>query len=249
MNKHLLLMLGVSGLALVSAEAMAQNQLCNGTQSRPVTCLDWQGNVVSSTFCSDGRVGARPNSVQGCVFSCGDGDGDGDGGGDPLVFDLDGNGVNLTSALDGVSFDLDNDGILDQTGWTDGIDGLLAIDHDGNGTIDNQSELFGESRDYAAFADLASYDSNGDGEITADDDVWGDLTMWVDGNRDGISDAHEMLSMEDIGMTSISLDSITDAPGDIAGNEVTKKSTFTRIIEGIGEVISDVLEVLSLIHI
>ena len=75
MNKHVFLMLGVSGLALVSAEAYAQ---CS--QSRSVTCLDWQGNVVSDAFCNDSRVGARPAASQSCT-GCGDGDGDKGGGG------------------------------------------------------------------------------------------------------------------------------------------------------------------------
>lgn len=232
MKKFLAFCLSILVMGFVTVQAQAQ---CLGSQSRSVTCLDWQGNVVSDAFCNDARVGARPASTQTCQIFCGG------GGGDPLVFDLDGDGVNLVSAENGVSFDMDNDGIADQTGWSDGIDGILALDDNGNGSIDNQSELFGRDREHAAFADLATHDSNGDGQITASDDVWSNLTMWVDGNRDGVSDAHEMLSMDDIGMVNIDLGAI-EVNETNAGNEVTRKSTFTRFIEGIGEIISTVIE-------
>ena len=62
----------------------------------------------------------------------------------PLVLDLDGDGVELTAQVDGnVAFDLDGDQFAEWTGWVAPDDGLLAIDLNGNGRIDDVSELFG----------------------------------------------------------------------------------------------------------
>ena len=66
---------------------------------------------------------------------------------DPLTLDLDGDGIE-TIALNATSpilFDHDGDGIKTGTGWVKGDDGFLALDRDGNGTIDSGRELFGDS--------------------------------------------------------------------------------------------------------
>ena len=55
------------------------------------------------------------------------------GGRDPLVLDLDGDGVELTAMNNSAAYvDLDNDGIAEQVGWVSADDGLLAIDINGN---------------------------------------------------------------------------------------------------------------------
>ncbi|TDQ52352.1 M48 family metallopeptidase [Phaeovulum veldkampii] len=65
---------------------------------------------------------------------------------DPLVIDLDGDGVELVSrANSNAYFDLDGDGFAEQTGWVKPDDGLLAVDRNGNGSIDDISELFGSA--------------------------------------------------------------------------------------------------------
>ncbi len=54
----------------------------------------------------------------------------------PLVFDLDGDGIELTSNEDGTVFDLDGDGKKDKTAWTESgqgfDDAFLVLDRDGN---------------------------------------------------------------------------------------------------------------------
>ncbi len=65
---------------------------------------------------------------------------------DPLVFDLDGDGVELVDFQQSTAlFDLNADGFREQTGWIKGDDGLLALDGNNNGKIDNIIELFGDA--------------------------------------------------------------------------------------------------------
>jgi hypothetical protein len=66
---------------------------------------------------------------------------------DPLVLDLDGDGLetlglNLASP---VYFDHNADGIKTGTGWVKSDDAFLVLDRNGNGTIDDGRELFGDA--------------------------------------------------------------------------------------------------------
>ena len=64
--------------------------------------------------------------------------------GDPLLFDLNGDGVNTVSLNDSKAFfDIDGDGFAERTEWASGNDGMLAVDANENGLIDDVSELFG----------------------------------------------------------------------------------------------------------
>ena len=61
---------------------------------------------------------------------------------DPIVLDLGAPGISFSSVSDGVSFDINGDGVKDQVAWTTGNDGILAYDVNGSGTIENGTELF-----------------------------------------------------------------------------------------------------------
>lgn len=63
----------------------------------------------------------------------------------PLVLDLDGDGVETIGTVNGVYFDHDNNGFAEDTGWIGKDDGLLVRDINGNGQIDNGTELFGNN--------------------------------------------------------------------------------------------------------
>ncbi len=124
---------------------------------------------------------------------------------DPLVIDLDGDGIETTElATSGVYFDLDQDLFAERTGWIGADDGFLVRDRNGNGRIDDISEMFG-GVGRSGFADLAALDSNGDGRITKADLLWSTLKVWRDRDGDGETDAGELLSLDALGITEIGL--------------------------------------------
>ena len=136
------------------------------------------------------------------------------GGASPIMINLAGNSRNfhLTSAIDGVSFDINAGGKSDQVSWTepDSSVALLALDRNGNGFIDNGSELFGDATLMSnnriannGFEALSDFDVNADGRIDANDAVFHSLRLWLDRDHDGISDGDELLSLDDGGVTAI----------------------------------------------
>lgn len=159
--------------------------------------------------------------------------------GSPLVLDLDGNGIELSSlhSAGAVYWDIDLDGFAEATGWIAGGDGLLAIDLNNDGIINNSSELFGDASGAPnGFVSLSVYDTNSDGLISSEDAVWADLLVWID-NGDGISESIELESLDDLLITEISL-SYVDVSYTVADNTVLQESSF--IIDGNARDIGDV---------
>ncbi len=126
---------------------------------------------------------------------------------DPLVIDLDGDGIELTDADSGARFDLTGDGTTEQTGTVSGDDAFLAYDRNGNGQIDSGKELFGDQHGAAnGFAELAKFDDNADNRIDAQDAVFSGLRLWTDRNTNGSSEAAELRTLPEAGITAINLD-------------------------------------------
>jgi hypothetical protein len=161
-------------------------------------------------------------------------------GTDPLVLDLDGDGLELTQR-DGsdVYFDVDHDGFSERSAWVRGDDGFLARDINGNGKIDDNSELFGDATT-SGFSALATLDSNQDGKISAADTAFSTLRIWRDLNGNGVTDEGELKTLTETGITEISLAISTPAQGNIRGNTITAEATFTRT-DGSTSKISDVI--------
>ena len=115
---------------------------------------------------------------------------------DPLVIDLDGDGIKLVNInQSNAMFDLTGSGFANKTGWISGGDAFLVWDRNNNGRIDDISEMFG-SATQSGFKALALYDTNRDGRIDAFDDVFKNLKVWVNRNGDCRTDEGELLSFE-----------------------------------------------------
>lgn len=147
----------------------------------------------------------------------------------PLVIDMNRNGIELVSERDKASvfWDIDNDGLRESTGWVKPTDGLLAMDRNGNGTIDNNNELFGNGAGSPnGFTTLAALDSNRDKFITSADSNWSQLRIWMDVNSDGVSQSSELFTLDAKGIKSINL-TYTNTNYMIAGNSIAQESTVT----------------------
>jgi hypothetical protein len=97
---------------------------------------------------------------------------------DPLAFDLDGNGIETTGVNQGIQFDIDADGKKEQSSFISGNDAFLAYDKNGNGVIDNGSELFGDQNGAAnGFEELKKYDDNNDDKIDKNDAIYSRLQL------------------------------------------------------------------------
>ena len=161
------------------------------------------------------------------------------------MLDLGEPGLNFSSGANGVAFDINADGAADQVAWTEGEDGILALDVDGNGTIDNGSEIFtpqfAGGQYSSSMAALASLDSNGDGRIDESDESFDRLVVWKDADHDGVSDPGELSSLGDNGITGIDLDAA--ATGEtVDGQWVSARGTFSYADGTSGEFVEVNLE-------
>lgn len=97
---------------------------------------------------------------------------------DPLIINFDGRSTELSTEK--FSFDLDADGKAEEISKLCSNSGFLALDVNGDGKINDGSELFG-TRSGDGFADLAKYDADHDGWIDEDDAIFDELKVWKEG--------------------------------------------------------------------
>ncbi len=131
---------------------------------------------------------------------------------DPVVIDLDGDGIELVNIARGVNFDLYGIGSQQAVAWVGKDDGFLVLDRNGNGTVDNGSELFGnldesfaDGFEHLAQLDRREFGGNQDGVVDAGDAAFAYLSVWRDADGNGVSAESEMLSLADLKITAVSL--------------------------------------------
>ena len=166
---------------------------------------------------------------------------------DPLTLDLNGNGIETLpiNATNPVYFDLTGEGVQTSVGWIAPNDGFLVLDRNGNGSIDDGTELFGDAtpayepgttvpastgsaRTEDGFAALAQEDTNADGVVNSADANFASLRVWQDLNQDGISQAGELKTLSDLGIESFNVASINHSQLLANGNQIADTGSYTR---------------------
>lgn len=138
---------------------------------------------------------------------------------EPVIIDLDGAGIRLTSAENGVKIDLVGDGVAKQTAWTQAGSGtgILVEDKNRSGTIEIPQELVGgRGGPPNGFAALRAFDGfgdeqalrsgahpNPDGKMDSRDAYYSRVIVWVDTNHNGIPEEAELESLAHAGIVSI----------------------------------------------
>ena len=137
---------------------------------------------------------------------------------DPLVINV---GADVADISDQkFLFDLDSDGREESISALSEGSGFLALDKNGDGRVNNGSELFGTSSG-DGFKDLSGYDTDKNGWIDEGDAVYNRLKVWFTGG-DG---EQKLLSLKEAGVGAIYLGNVS--------TEFSDKNVLTGELNGI----------------
>ncbi|MBE0586318.1 MAG: tandem-95 repeat protein, partial [Desulfofustis sp.] len=145
----------------------------------------------------------------------------------PVVLDLDGDGVELVAGGEGALFDWFAGGELEQSGWVGADDGFLVYDYDGNHRVTRADEISLVGYNPEATTDLQglrAFDTNENGLFDPQDEQWSSFAVWQDQNSNGTTDADELSSLDERGLIAIDLQS-DETYQEVAGNYVYGTTT------------------------
>ena len=150
----------------------------------------------------------------------------------PIILDLDADGVGSDVR---VLFDHAGDGFAEATHWAEDDDAVLVWDRDGDGVINDGSELFGSNTVLSSgrkakhgFEALAEFDSNRDGKVDAADENWDKLqVLQYDPQANEGKGGYSLASLSDVGVKSISTRFVASDEVDAHGNEHRQVGSYT----------------------
>jgi hypothetical protein len=153
---------------------------------------------------------------------------------DPLVINFSAPAASLAAGK--IAFDLDADGDKEQISFVGQGSGFLALDKDGDGTVDDGSELFGPQSGNG-FADLAAYDADGNNWIDENDPIYAKLSVWTKDENGN----DKLLALGQTGVGAIYLGNVDTAFGykDTANQlhgQLQRSGVFLREDGGVGTV-------------
>ena len=195
-------------------------------------------HLINLTACPSREADVRPIEQGLCIQS----PNDPCCPGSPIILDLNGGGFALTNVQDGVPFDLNPTAGSQQVSWTvpGADDAWLVFDRNGNGIIDDGSELFGNfspqtpSASPQGYQALAVWDQNHDGVIDSKDFIYDRLRLWQDRNHNGKSEEGELSPLAQHGIVGLDLRFVRDNKEDQYGNYFRYSA---RVLRGPGSIV------------
>ncbi|UNZ53844.1 hypothetical protein [Agrobacterium tumefaciens] len=191
----------------------------------------------------------------------------GQGGGEdnhsPVMLDLDNDGhidlrpIDIDSGephAGSPQFDWNGDGLADVTAWAGPQDGFLAIDLAADGSagpdgVINQAKelaftLWPAEEQGSTDSDLEAlrlvFDTNNDGLLSAEDARWSEFRVWQDINQNGISEAGELSTLDQLGIKYINLIPTTDGAQSFADGSAITGTSFLEKVDGQTRLVGDV---------
>jgi hypothetical protein len=189
--------------------------------------------------------------------------GDSTGGSKPVALDLNSDAhidlkpINMVASTQVQShpyFDWDGDGLADATAWIGPQDGFLAIDLGADGAAGpdgmvNQAKeiaftLWPTEEQGSTDSDLEAlrlvFDTNNDGLLSAEDTRWSEFRVWQDINQNGMSEAGELSTLDQLGIKYINLIPTTDGAQSFADGSAITGTSFLEQVDGQTRLVGDV---------